>query len=284
MRWLLILALAFSMAACGSSGDGDDADAPTATTAGQAAQPTEPAAADAPTATTEAAEPTATTAPPPPTATLEPTATIPAPTSTPAPTATPDAGAADVIAGKWILDDNGFGSVYFIGEAVNQGTAMAMSVEVIVTLRDAANTILASEKAYVSGFVPAGELRPFKGIFINVDSSLIAAQEIATQFETFDPDSFYADLYTIDFEFPQSQWTAERLTGEVLNIGETAAEFVGITAIGYDANGEVVAVESTYTTLDVLQPGASSPFDTSFFGQDEAPASYLIFADGHRAD
>lgn len=267
-----------SLVACGGSDDDSGArtTSPVATHVAQA----EPTATEAnetePTATTDAADPTNTMAP---TNTPAPTAT-----ATTAPTATPESERADVVAGKWKIEPNSIGSIWFYGEAVNQGTGTAMQVQVVVTLRDAANTVIASQTASVGGFIPGGEMRPFKGIFVNVDPAAIASQDIQIQYEDFDSTSFYADLYTIDFAINQPQWTLDHVTGEVQNIGDVSAEFVQIVGIGYNAAGDVIAVENTYSQLDRLDPGQSSPFDIAMFGKTEAPATFQIFANGNIMD
>ncbi len=57
------------------------------------------------------------------------------------------------------------------------------------------------------------------------------------------------------------------ILGEVKNTGTTVAEFVRIIATLYDVDGKVVGVIMTYTSLDEIPAGESSPFEgsTSYF-------------------
>lgn len=249
------------LAACGGGSDSGVKTSSPVTTA-----LTQPSATVAATtaATTVAPEPTATTA------------AAASPTATPAP-----AGEADVVAGDWKVVPNAIGGAYFFGEVINQGTEMASSIKVVVTLRDAGNAVLASEGAFLAqpSLIPAGEKRPFKGMIGSIDLSTVATQDIQIQFETFDPSAFMADYYTISFAVTQPQWTADHITGEVQNTGEKPAQFVQISAIGYDAEGKVSTVETGITSLDQIAPGASSPFDISLF-QSEVPATFEVYASG----
>lgn len=49
--------------------------------------------------------------------------------------------------------------------------------------------------------------------------------------------------------------------GQVRNIGTTSVEFVKIIVAAYDAQDRLVGADYTYTSIDVLTPGASSPFE-----------------------
>ena len=261
----LVVIVALVAGACGSSGSDVQTTSPVATTLTQ------------PTATTAAAA-EATTAP------TEPAATEPAPTATTEPTTTPEpAGEADVIAGKWKVQDNGYGAVYFFGEAVNQGAAPASDVTVVITLRDASGGVLASEQANLASIsiIPAGELRPFKGIITGVDMSAVATQDIQIQFKTYDDSALLAGFYSIAFDVVQPQWTADHITGEITNTSDSGVQYILVSAIGYDDAGDVIAVETGSPSLDPIDAGASSPFDISLFNADPAiPATFAIFASG----
>jgi hypothetical protein len=53
------------------------------------------------------------------------------------------------------------------------------------------------------------------------------------------------------------------IDGEVANHGSTPAEFVKVIATLYDTEGKVVGEGYSYTTLDKIPPGDTSPFEIS---------------------
>ncbi len=52
------------------------------------------------------------------------------------------------------------------------------------------------------------------------------------------------------------------LRGEVKNTGTTQAKYVKIIVALYDAAGDVVGIDYTFTTLDIMPAGGTSPFAT----------------------
>lgn len=60
------------------------------------------------------------------------------------------------------------------------------------------------------------------------------------------------------------------ISGEVQNRGKKPAEYVKVTATGYDMNKEVVATEDTYTNIERIESNAKSPFEMNI-DKDIAP-------------
>jgi hypothetical protein len=69
------------------------------------------------------------------------------------------------------------------------------------------------------------------------------------------------------------------LVGEVTNEGDDTAEFVQIVATLYDEAGIVVGTAFTFTDLDILSPGATSPFELTV-GDEIDFARYLVQVQG----
>jgi hypothetical protein len=70
--------------------------------------------------------------------------------------------------------------------------------------------------------------------------------------------SFYNSLDTL------------RVVGEVENTGDTATEFIKVTATFYDSSNQVIATKTGYASLDVLLPGRKSPFAVLLFEEDNS--------------
>lgn len=291
LRFLTLAVTVMVLAACGGNdGDGANRSSVTSTPSGTAAVAASTNAPDEATevSTEAAAEPTATTAE------VAATATVAAPTATateaatatpalPTATSTPEAGKPDVVVGKWTLQTTTIGSFYLLGDVINQGDGDAVSVSVVLTMKDASGAILASSETYVDGIVRAGGKGVWKTIVSDVDPAQIATTDIIVQWTGFD-DSFMATLYTDTFVTANVQWTADRIVGEVTNTGDAPAQFVRINAIGYDAAGEVTSVEFTFAQLDRLEPGATSPFEISLFTSPPIPATYDLTVSANIAD
>lgn len=91
------------------------------------------------------------------------------------------------------------------------------------------------------------------------------------------------DLQLVEFEVIQGEF-GDRGVGIVRNDGVLNIEFVSLTVTFYDASNNIVASEDTYTNLDIIQPGETSPFSisaSSSFGNFER---YEIGAEWRQTD
>jgi hypothetical protein len=52
------------------------------------------------------------------------------------------------------------------------------------------------------------------------------------------------------------------IRGEVENTGATDAEYVKLIVTLYDASGNVIGMDFTYTELDIVPAGSTSPFES----------------------
>lgn len=71
-----------------------------------------------------------------------------------------------------------------------------------------------------------------------------------------------------------------QVSGQVRNTDSVPLEFVQIAVAAYDANDEIVGVGFTYTTLDVLQPGATSPFQLTVLNSIRPISRYELVVQG----
>lgn len=278
-RWLMLLPLVIVLiAACG----GDD-DAPTRTT-NSTTDPTSTGASGQATATPAAPESTPTSAPtvteaasPTPAATATPVAT-----STPAPTATPEASPPDIQVVQWTRVMASYGTaVYVMGYVQNHGETAAQDVQVVVSLRDAAGSIIGSTDSQVPAVVTAGAQAPFRATITDIDPAAVASVDLLTQFEPFDPDDFVAGYWITDIEIVQANWTGSSWAGEIRNVGDVGTQLVAVYLCALDAGGAVIWCDYSYADLDEIAPGATSPYTVSIT-QDglPTPASSIAYAIG----
>lgn len=67
-----------------------------------------------------------------------------------------------------------------------------------------------------------------------------------------------------------------KVVGEVENTGDRTVNFVRLVATFYNENDEVIGTSFTYTDIDTISPGSTSPFELSTYPQIINPARYEI--------
>lgn len=167
-----------------------------------------------------------------------------------------------------------------VGVIRYNGSQTIASPEIVVTLRDTAKTIVATEKAFtVPSIIRPGGLIPFKVSFLN------ETQEWATyttEVQANPIDSFSEGFYYDEFEFIESKIVAggsfssgPKIIGTVKNIGTKVASSVQIIGALFDAKNEVVDVSSGFSKISEVQPGDTSTFEIDF-SNDEAAERYEL--------
>ncbi len=167
-----------------------------------------------------------------------------------------------------------------VGVIRYNGSQTIASPEIVVTLRDTAKTIVATEKAFtVPSIVRPGGLIPFKVSFFN------QTQEWATyttEIQANPIDSFSKGFYYDEFEFIESKIvaggsssTGPKIIGTVKNIGTKGASSVQIIGALFDAKDEVVDVSSGFSKISEVAPGDTSTFEIDF-SNDEAAVRYEL--------
>jgi hypothetical protein len=166
----------------------------------------------------------------------------------------------EVRAGREYLS---YGYLHIVGEVVNETDDWLEYVKVVATYYDADGKMIGTDYTYtaldmvgprdVGVFDLSGDVG---GMAADVDSYKLQVEA--------DPTSEipYQDLEVTVFN-EYEDYGYYHLVGEVENTGDLDCEYVEIVAGFYDADGSVVAADFTYTALDVVAAGGSSPFDLS---------------------
>jgi hypothetical protein len=195
------------------------------------------------------------------TSTPEPTNT-PKPTSTPEPPTTPTLN----IPPLEILShqSNTYGVLFhIIGEVRNNANVPMEVVKIIATLYDQDNKVSGTSYNYpIIDVIPPGGKSPFE---IGTDK-WEGTTSYKLQVQGREGDLPRQDLVILSSEsYKANGWL--HILGEVKNTGETEAKLVELIISLYDVNGILVGFTYTYTTLDTIPPGETSPFevDTDHF-------------------
>jgi hypothetical protein len=201
-----------------------------------------------------------------PTPTPKPTA-VPAATSTPKPTNTPLPPTATLLPPTpskpplEILSHQSYtdaGWFHIVGEARNNTNGPMQFVKIVATLYDKDNKVVGTTFTYTDlDVIPAGGKSPFE---LGTDK-WTGTTQYKVQVEGRAGGSSRQDLVISSHKsYKDGDWL--HVQGEVKNTGTTPATFVKVIITLYDANGNVAGKLFTYTTLDTIPAGGTSPFDS----------------------
>lgn len=150
------------------------------------------------------------------------------------------------------------GWFHIVGEVQNNSDTPMEFVKIVATLYDDAGQVVGTDFTYTEiDVIPPGGKSPFETgtdkwagttnykLQVQGSPGTLPRQDIVILSH-----SHYID----------GGWLHVR--GEVQNTGNTPAEFVKLVVTLYDAVGNVVGTDFTYTELDVVPAGGTSPFET----------------------
>jgi hypothetical protein len=171
---------------------------------------------------------------------------------------------------------NTFGTLYIVGEVLNNTPDNVTFVRVTATLHNSNGDVIRANYTYTLIDVLApGQKAPFKIPFDDYPSEYASYRLSATYATTIQSaksgvsllssstwDSGLGDLYTV---------------GEVQNNTGGNVEFVKIAATYYNAAGVVTNADYTYTDIDILGPGQKGPF--KIYTDDRLYDTYTLSVD-----
>ena len=252
----IILAILGALLSDGDSEEPVATEPPTEIAAGPTEEPeaTTPPQTDTPEQPTDAPAPTDT---PLPTETPIPTDT-PLPTEPPEPTATEPPAVTIVSATGYASE---YGIYYVAGEVRNNSESALDYVEIVGTFYDDQNQVVDTTFTYTMlDIVDAGGLAPFELSLLDPPDTLSSYKLDVQYNETWDDP---LRVTVTSHRGSLSEYGIYSVVGEVENPYDFPIEYVMIAATFYDSAGNVVRAGYTYTNLDILQAGQSSPFDLS---------------------
>ncbi|HEX8684769.1 MAG TPA: FxLYD domain-containing protein [Ardenticatenaceae bacterium] len=182
------------------------------------------------------------------------------------------------------LYEAGTGSLYLVGEVINESGQPYEDVQVTISILNEAGEEVGREQwAVQRKLLPPGERSPLLAIFSQPPPGWSSFQATAEAL----PASFYPERVTTSFQLSdvvasEPAFGDYALAGQVANTGE-AARFVEITGTLYDEAGRVLAVETTTLEQDELPAGESAPFMLTFYSKAEGEvARHEISVEGTR--
>ena len=185
-------------------------------------------------------------------AVIPPTNNTPAlPTSSPPPNVPP----LEILSHQSHIDGEWF---HIVGEVRNNTNAPMEFVKIVATLYDSNNKVVGTDFTYTElDVIPPGGKSPFE----TGTDEWAGVTSYKVQVEGSEGNLPRQDLVVLSHEsYTDGQWL--HIRGEVQNTGTTPAEFVKLVVTFYDASGNVVATDFSYTSLDAIAAGGTSPFET----------------------
>ncbi len=152
-------------------------------------------------------------------------------------------------------------SFHVVGEVLNNSDSYTEFVEVVGAFFNAAGDVVASDSTFtILELVAPGELAPFDllvidGATLGITDFQLQVQGDATSSRPVPGLSIQGETSNVDII------DSFHVVGQVINESSKPYDFVEIIGTFYDANGTVVAADFTFTELDVVPAGGSSPFD-----------------------
>jgi hypothetical protein len=196
-----------------------------------------------------------------------------------------DGGDLDVELGQvnWLASE--IGTFHVFGEFRNHSDVKVEIREILVTVRDGDGSIIESGRVgrHVSTVGPDAVV-PFAHLFQSVPDDFAHIEVEATayewepsEFESYDP---YQDFDVLQATWREDEWSGS-IVGEIANTGDKAAEFVIVFAAGYDEDGTLTFVETTYVDRDVISPGSNAPFTILYLDESiTEPTELRVWAEG----
>lgn len=147
---------------------------------------------------------------------------------------------------------------HIVGEIQNNNDYPMMFVEIVATLYDDDGKVVGTDFTYTFlDVIPPGGKSPFE----TGTDEWEGTTNYKLQAEGSKGDLPRQDLVIRSHEsYIDGDWLHVR--GEVENTGTTDAEFVQLVITLYDASDNVVGADFTFTTLNIVPAGGTSPFES----------------------
>ncbi|MFN8480413.1 MAG: protein kinase [Kouleothrix sp.] len=178
-------------------------------------------------------------------------------------------------------------TVWFFGEVRNDAKEARESVEVRVILRDNAKQEVGSKRGFVDQhYLKPGEVAPFSILFTKDDRPPPFTAydfEVISKPADFQLGYSYRELTLSDVHAQRNDLGFIEVQGRVQNSGEQPTKFVQVSAIFYDAQGQVVGTSSGFAQTpndDPLAAGVTARFEISAVVFSAPPTRYRLFVEG----
>jgi len=178
------------------------------------------------------------------------------------------------------------GSLWCLGEVINNTGAGIEQVQVAVSLYDAEGEMVATSSTFTEfDIIPNEGKMPFALLFNEPPSSFSHHQVVALSGVTVA--HWGRNYMDLSIESDHGEASGERVyvvTGQVRNTGQHDVEQVRMVATAYDAEGRVVGIRRGSPETQTLEVGESSPFRVSLSPLGGQVVTYTVQAQGRQIE
>lgn len=191
---------------------------------------------------------------------------LPAPTLDPVPTPAPAPPAPDLKVAAEVTDltplPDSLGNLYFIGLYHNTGEATIDLPRAELTLWGHDGQKLATATGFTGRHqLLAGEATPLKVLFTKAPSYARMTAQVSPKRELYPRHRPRLELG--DIRLGRDRYAGYRVTGTVHNRGSADVQYVQLIALLYDAQEQLVGLDSRFTAQRFLPAGESDPFEVA---------------------
>lgn len=173
----------------------------------------------------------------------------------------PVMGSADIDVLSWMWYKGEHDTYHVVGEVQNIGDSSAEFVKLIAVLYDDVGEIVDTDFTYTYlDIIAPNERSPFKISFWDLPAEpkrcRLQSEWRTTEYQP----TRHVSVSSIRGYY-DSDYNVFKIVGEVANSSGFPVEFVKVIFTCYDEEEDVITCDYTYTTLDTIRTGGSSPFD-----------------------
>jgi hypothetical protein len=150
------------------------------------------------------------------------------------------------------------GWYHIVGEIRNNSSKPMEFVKIVATLYNDAEEVMGSDYTYTAiDVIPPGGKSPFQTGTDDWEGTTNYKLQAQGREGSLPRQDIIIKSHKSKID---GKWL--HIIGEVENTGTTDAEFVKIVVTLYDISNIVIGYDYTYTRLDIVPPGGTSPFET----------------------
>jgi hypothetical protein len=178
------------------------------------------------------------------------------------------------------------GSLWCLGEVLNNTGASIEQVQVAVSLYDAEGEMVATSSTFTEfDIIPNESKMPFALLFTEPPSDFSQHQVVALSGVTVA--HWGRNYIDLTIESDRGEASSERayvVTGRVRNTGQYDAEQIRMVVTAYDAEGRVVGIRRGSPETQALGMGESSPFSVSLSPLGGQVVTHTVQVQGRRIE
>jgi LysM repeat protein len=179
------------------------------------------------------------------------------------------------------LYETAVGSLWGLGEVVNEGTESLENVQVRIALLDeTGNELAVGEPFTVLDVIPAKGKSPFGLLFTSPPGRFASFRAVIVRAEpSIEPGGRYAQVEVVESQ-GGTDGLQFQVTGKVRNADRRSAAGIKVVVTAYDGEGKVIGYRQQAVGGEVVAAGEEAEFSISFVPNgNSSPVDYVVAAE-----